>query len=83
MEKSDETIQYVIRPHTMLPGMKVVTIYCDDELVATFYMHSKAGKRFAVFMSRYIVDAHVDKNNPLAIGVAINMGDVPPKKQRE
>jgi hypothetical protein len=78
---SQETIRYVIKPHTVRPNMKVVTIYCDEELVATFYMHSSAGKRFGVFMSKHIVDAYIDRDNPLAIGVAINLGEVPPKSR--
>jgi len=77
--ESQERIEYVIQPHSIRRNMEVVTILCDGELVATFYMHSSAGRRFAVVMSKHLQDAYIDKANPLAPGLMIDLGEVPIK----
>jgi len=57
--------------------MEVVSVFCDGQLVCSFYMHSSAGKRFAVLMSKHLKNAYIDRENPMAPGLMIDLGDVP------
>jgi hypothetical protein len=70
----DEEIRYVIEPHNVRPEQKVVTVYCGNELICSFYMHSYKDKRYAVLMSKHIKDVYTDTRNPLAPGVIIDLG---------
>ena len=77
--ESQEKIEYFVKPHTVRRNMQVVTVYCDGQLVCTFYMHSSAGRRFAVLMSKHLQGAYVDRANPMAPGVMMDLGEIPPK----
>lgn len=76
----DEVIRYEVKPHTARKNMEVVSVYCNNDLVCTFYMHSKAGRRFAFVLSNYLKDSHVDLRNVIAPTLMIDFGDVPKKR---
>lgn len=73
----EEEIKYFVKPHLTRPNQKAITIYCGNELVASFYMHSHAGRRYCVFMSKHLTDVYTDTRNPLAPGVIIDLGPNP------
>lgn len=74
--ENEEVIRYEVKPHMIRKNMEVVSVFCSNELICTFYMHSKAGRRFAMVISKHLVATHVE-NNPIAPGVIIDLGEAP------
>lgn len=72
-KEDDEEIRYVIEPHNVRPKQKVVTVYCGNELICSFYMHSYENRQFCVFMSKYLGEVYTDLKNPMAPGLIIEL----------